>query len=1179
MPIYQLREGRTTHTKTMSNKLNINFDGSQFSGPLNRSIEKHDSEFKKSNGNTIKQSSFKVSLGSVDLLQQILDVSPEVIDRAKLSLVASANNVVEAFQDYMLDLCKLNLDKLKSRVNAMNSEYLKAVQSLSSEELVSGKANEMAQKEAGKLNLIFSQLIQEYGHLKSLGVSDDEFKRYLMENYFTKEWLTEEGCRSLLNARIKHSQMIDAFMRKMLNENYDLLGLSNAEAYKLSGELDTEAGKEKLAQILSSPDSLKQFRVGNNYDLRKFGGGWVVMSSNSQLHNQMARLSKYLIRSLRFDCIIMAHGIRTVDFLGNKVRQKTWQIEPVTTPGGKNFNEIAPLLTQLAKEGFKNILIQSCNENNLSIDRFVEKQLPKDVNVTYGGYQTLLDQTIDYDKVFSVVSESVYNEYIKINSDIDFILNSMERNIRRVCAENGLNYDDDVYFENCLRNANDIVINEGIASSVLQGLKTIAKKAVDVVVAIFKLLIKFIRTIWDKISSLFKNSKIVKNINKRLDKPVEVFGIYIEGAKVNKTKASSYSEIQQQILTACKSISNAANRESNKQTKFISVLKSTIDQGQVNNIGNDNKQITKQESGRYRNMPIYSTSTQVLNERDKSNDTKHQGVHLTFDLTPLEDIPKEYYKLAGKLFQTIKDETGKRVGEGPLDAMINAAFSKKTKEDIENNKKKNAFVFIIPRKISLSLFGTPKKWKEFADNVLTKCGFKKGKNDTIATNAYYFYKFSSDKKNIYVAYYIAPSSVMYVASNQLQLSIRCVKNTEHNAFVYEQFITESIEDEIKNTDVERVNMYELGEKEKLGSLFNALEDPDLNNDVDNEIRKYIPYPQLESFFVENFDYTDSTTRRKLMAMTEVEHNSILTNLTSKLYDQIVARTHNIDYGDIPKTKGDITKLSNYETLIDTLGILKGIVQEYKQDTKPIDDISLALANIQTRKDMFERGFRYDCEFPMMMYNTMVMAVVASVSFMITSCIEFIKAPRDESFTIQLDKVAYNKSKDGLLYSNIAKFNKTCHSGDFDKAMNMVIDRRVKKMVGTAAFVGAAIVITLAIISNIVPVFRELTYFYYYSKVKMNDFFTVQADLLTMNAYNLQHNNTLDPDEKSDIVEKQMKIAEGFRKVANKFTIDYKKAEVQATKDSEKSGKKYKVDSNADIVVEPDDDGSDNSILF
>lgn len=368
----------------------------------------------------------------------------------------------------------------------------------------------------------------------------------------------------------------------------------------------------------------------------------------------------------------------------------------------------------------------------------------------------------------------------------------------------------------------------------------------------------------------------------------------------------------------------------------------------------------------------------------------------------------------------------------------------------------------------------------------------------------------------------------------------------------------------------------------LASLFAGFSDSD-DTRMDllipsEELRKYQPYPELKKAFNEHFDIHDQYTRRSLMAMNEAQHNAALTALTSKLYDQIVSKAHNIDFGEIPKTKGDITKLSNFETMKETLAIIKGIVTEYKQDTKPIDEVSVAIGNIQGRKDMFERAFRANCEMPMLMYDNMVMAVVVGTSYLITACIEFIKAPKDETFTIQLDKVAYNKSKDHLIYNSISKFNHICENGDFDQAMNMIIDKKIRKFTGIT--IGAGIVVGVIILTNIIPLLRELVYLFYHTKVSISDYCDTQADLLTMNAYNLQCNDiNTDPDTKSEIVKKQNKIAEKFRKVANFFAIKNKKAEVAATKDIENSTKKYKLDADANVVTDEPDEGNSGSALF
>ena len=341
-----------------------------------------------------------------------------------------------------------------------------------------------------------------------------------------------------------------------------------------------------------------------------------------------------------------------------------------------------------------------------------------------------------------------------------------------------------------------------------------------------------------------------------------------------------------------------------------------------------------------------------------------------------------------------------------------------------------------------------------------------------------------------------------------------------------------------------------------------------------DLHKYVTYPEIQKKFSEMFDLSDDKTRRTILSLDGAGQNSILTNLTSKLYDHIVKKTTSIDYGKIPQTKGDITKLDAYEDLKDVLEILHGILKEYHQDGGPIDVCTTTLTNLETRKDLFERAYRADCELPVMIYENAVLALVSGVSYMIAGCIEFIKAPSDETYTIQLDKIAYAKSKDYLLYHALEKFNKSCANGDLDKAVNDIISRRARKFTGVVAGIIAGTVIGIVVIMNIVPILRELVYVLYYTRTRISDFFEVQADLLQMNAYNVEANSSINPEERKEIADKQIAIADKFRTIANKVQIDAKQSDVKASRDIEANQRKYKVD---DLVNQDIDDNGDEGV--
>lgn len=380
-------------------------------------------------------------------------------------------------------------------------------------------------------------------------------------------------------------------------------------------------------------------------------------------------------------------------------------------------------------------------------------------------------------------------------------------------------------------------------------------------------------------------------------------------------------------------------------------------------------------------------------------------------------------------------------------------------------------------------------------------------------------------------------------------------------FVFESAATE----ENEGFEEENKGFAGMSADEYIGSL--GLTRSEELADEENAYGDFFKDPKIMSSFTEHFDLADRQTRTKIMNLNEADQNAVLTALTSKLYDHIVAKVDDIDYGEIPSTKGDITKLSNYDKLYECITILENILAEYKQDATPIKVIGEAIANISTRKELFERAFKFDVELPIIMYNNTVLSIINGVSFMIATCIEFIKTPTNESFDIVLDKVAYNKTKNNMIYRNLKKFNKTCSNGDFDKAMNHIITARVKgyneaAVVGTVIG-GAAVVLTILV--SIIPILREMVFFFYYSRMRVSEFFDVQADLLQMNAHNLEINdaNTTE-DKKERILSKQLKIVELFRKISNKISYTNKKAEVDTEKEIDSDSKKLKIDSDNNI---------------
>ena len=182
---------------------------------------------------------------------------------------------------------------------------------------------------------------------------------------------------------------------------------------------------------------------------------------------------------------------------------------------------------------------------------------------------------------------------------------------------------------------------------------------------------------------------------------------------------------------------------------------------------------------------------------------------------------------------------------------------------------------------------------------------------------------------------------------------------------------------------------------------------------------------IDQVLRENFDISDKATRKYLVSLDEDDKSAVATALASALYDKIVKRVDDIDFGTIPKSMGDITKVDGFDNTVECLNIIKNLVIEYKESTEIVDTVINAIENVKSRKATFIRGFATKTDLVTTTYNLIVLAIEHSVSFLISVCIEYIKNSDTKTIDMALDKTAYNNAHDNLLFEQLISFNSSC----------------------------------------------------------------------------------------------------------------------------------------------------------
>lgn len=323
---------------------------------------------------------------------------------------------------------------------------------------------------------------------------------------------------------------------------------------------------------------------------------------------------------------------------------------------------------------------------------------------------------------------------------------------------------------------------------------------------------------------------------------------------------------------------------------------------------------------------------------------------------------------------------------------------------------------------------------------------------------------------------------------------------------------------------------------------------------------------------ENYHLEPYIIRQKLFVFSETKQQSVLENLATNLYKNIVDKVDQIDFGTIPKSKGYIEKIDNYDKLIECLNTLNDLIKSYNQPTTLVDIIYNAIDNLKSRSHMFNQAFNLNIQLPIIIYNTTVIGIVSGITLLINTCVEYIKDNKSESIQIAFDKVSYRKSKDHVLFTSLSTFNDACKNNTIDKTVTCAIKNNLKAVKESyetplnedilaigASLIGSLPGLAIVTIATVValPIFiklilytiRNITYYYFNMSQSISDYFASQAEFLQINAENLKYRDQFKDNEamRKKVYDKQMKWVQRFRDISNKFMIK----DTKAQKDTEK----------------------------
>lgn len=266
---------------------------------------------------------------------------------------------------------------------------------------------------------------------------------------------------------------------------------------------------------------------------------------------------------------------------------------------------------------------------------------------------------------------------------------------------------------------------------------------------------------------------------------------------------------------------------------------------------------------------------------------------------------------------------------------------------------------------------------------------------------------------------------------------------------------------------------------------------------------------------------------------------------------------------IVDSNGDITKVKNIEVSLDVLKLLK------KSKEKDIKEDALMLEeyynNLKKRKSTWmklkalsKKGGLFESTIADMMYNGEyvygVRAFVAGVSQVLVR--------------LNNPKVFKRRGTFSLL-REIRKDNTIFQSGKADKAFNHLL----KKQKSATEAIEVSIIVALGVIITLITLcfsIRIFTYYFYYTRMQLADYFEQQARFLDIHKSEIKRNSNLTQVEKNNIIDAQKGWAERFMAISEFIADD----DIKAAKKTDSEVKKNNNDLNPSNDITAQNTGLD-----
>ena len=302
----------------------------------------------------------------------------------------------------------------------------------------------------------------------------------------------------------------------------------------------------------------------------------------------------------------------------------------------------------------------------------------------------------------------------------------------------------------------------------------------------------------------------------------------------------------------------------------------------------------------------------------------------------------------------------------------------------------------------------------------------------------------------------------------------------------------------------------------------------------------------------------------ILNVLEDANSPVTRKYQEKMYKAVLNKAH-IDFGDIPKSQGNIRSYSGYPTMIDTLETIKNLATDAasKDAMACVAIVTKVIDNIANLSSTYQRGFTTKTEFVALEYNAYVYFCVEATTALIYSFIDVMKDPETKGYTIKLKNTKLRA--DAFYFEQLKKFNAAQDKLgiEYRKMLESMCEKGKNNMIGIAEVIGIGTIAAASL--AIIPISREILYQIYKFRGKISENLEVQAHFLELNKTVINNNEMMDAAKKKKVIDKQEKLAKKMIKLSDAIRVKSSKSIMDSKRELSSENKRMSIDSLRDEV--------------